>query len=298
MNISTLKYFKEIVETKSISKVAKSGHISQSALSQNIQKLETELGYQLLNRSNKGVYPTDMGVIVYKYCGIILRIYTKMENELILSGNKLINVRINGYASFINYSLPCLMYKIKKSFPMYRFELHSRACEESFEELLDEATDLSFIACKKSDDRIEYFPIGKEKIVLVAHKNSRINDTIGLNELFDYEIMLLDNSSPINEKLKIKLKEGGFSIDNLNVIFEIDSIAAIKSAIRNDLGLSFLPYMSIKKELYHEEFKIIKIEDFNIDYIIYLAKKKNNEELKQILPIIDYFIKSGSKEFC
>jgi len=60
MNISTLQFYKEIVESMSISKVAQNGHISQSALSQNIQKLESELGYQLLNRSNKGVYPTEM----------------------------------------------------------------------------------------------------------------------------------------------------------------------------------------------------------------------------------------------
>jgi len=106
MNISALRYYKEVVETQSISKVAQNSHISQSALSQMMQKLEAELGYQLLNRSNKGVHPTEMGKIVYKYSGTMIRIHEKMLDELISSKNQLENVRINGYGSFINYSLP------------------------------------------------------------------------------------------------------------------------------------------------------------------------------------------------
>ena len=63
MNLTALEYFREIVESRSISKVATNRHISQSALSQNIHKLEDELGFMLLERSNKGVEPTEAGRI-------------------------------------------------------------------------------------------------------------------------------------------------------------------------------------------------------------------------------------------
>lgn len=145
MNISALKYYKEVVETQSISKVAQNSHISQSALSQMMQKLEAELGYKLLNRSNKGVYPTDLGKVVYKYSGIMIRIHEKMIDELISHQHHMENVRINGYGSFINYSLPCIMYKIKKKFPKYKFELHSKTNEESFNDLINEVVDIGFV---------------------------------------------------------------------------------------------------------------------------------------------------------
>jgi DNA-binding transcriptional LysR family regulator len=67
MNINALKYFRRVVDSKSISKVSQNSFISQSALSQMIQRLESEIGYQLLKRSNKGVSLTDMGAVVYKY---------------------------------------------------------------------------------------------------------------------------------------------------------------------------------------------------------------------------------------
>ena len=298
MNISTLRYFKEIVESKSISKVAQSGHISQSALSQIIQKLESELGYQLLNRSNKGVYPTEMGKIVYKYSGTMIRIHQKMEEELISRKQKLENVRINGYPSFINYSLPCILYKIKKKFPDYKFEIHSKTSDESFNDLMNEVIDLAFVSHELSDDRLTNTYIGKEKIVLAACSKSRISDKIKVEDLLKYDMVILDDSFPINKFLTEKLRHKNLTMEDLRVVFEVDSIGAAKSSISNNLCLSFLPYMSIKKELYEGSYKVVEIEDFDLDLEIFLSYKKDSNHIEALKPIIDYFIKSGTSEFC
>jgi len=298
MNISSLRYYKEVVETKSISKVAQNSHISQSALSQMMQKLEGELGYQLLNRSNKGVFPTDMGKIVYKYSGTVIRIHEKMIDELHSHQHQLENVRINGYGSFINYSLPCIMYKIKKKFPMYKFELHSKTSDETVNDLLNEVTDIGFVDEAPIDESIRYDYIGKERIVLAASTDSKIPEKIKVQDLVNYELVLLDRQSPIHSFLKKKLKTVDLTLEELNVMFEIDSIGAAKSSLRNNLGLCFLPYMAIKKELYQEEFKLVEIEDFDLDYNIYLASRKDVENANGLKPIIKYFIKSGSSEFC
>lgn len=298
MNISSLRYYKEVVETKSISKVAQSSHISQSALSQMMQKMEAEIGYQLLNRSNKGVYPTEMGKIVYKYSGTMIRIHEKMIDELLSHKNKLEKVKINGYGSFMNYSLPCLMYKIKKKFPMYKFELHSKINEETFNDLINEVTDIGFVSEIHSDDRIKYDYIGKERIVLAASADAYIPNVIKVQELVNYELILLDSTSSIYSLLKKKLKTVDLSLEDLNIMFEIDSIGASKSSVRNNLGLSFLPYMAIKKELYEKEFKIIEIEDFDLEQNIYLASRKDTDNVEALTPIIKYFIKSGTSEFC
>lgn len=66
MHIEYFDYFYQVAKLRSISKVAKQIHISQSALSQQIQKLEDSLGFTLLERSNKGVVLTDMGEVVLK----------------------------------------------------------------------------------------------------------------------------------------------------------------------------------------------------------------------------------------
>ena len=82
MHIEYFDYFYKVAKLKSISKVAKNIHISQSALSQQIQKLEDSLGYKLLERSNKGVELTEMGEIVLKYSENIIKVYENMMEEL------------------------------------------------------------------------------------------------------------------------------------------------------------------------------------------------------------------------
>lgn len=49
-----LKYFQSVVRKNSFSEAAEENYISQSAISQQIQALERELGFQLLERKNRG----------------------------------------------------------------------------------------------------------------------------------------------------------------------------------------------------------------------------------------------------
>ena len=66
MNLESLIFFYEIAKAGNISTVAKQAHISQSALSQQINRLEADFSGRLLERSNKGVSLTEKGEVVFK----------------------------------------------------------------------------------------------------------------------------------------------------------------------------------------------------------------------------------------
>ena len=299
MNLVALAYFREVVETKSISKVAANRHISQSALSQNIQKLEDELGYQLLLRSNKGVVPTEAGRILFKYSGTMLRIEEKLKEELEALENSVENIRINGYLSLVDYSLPCVLYKVKKSFPTYNFEMKAKSNLDSITDLINELTDLCFVTEEPCDDRLDVSKIGKEHIVLVAHVDSKVPDVIDVEALQKHEVILLDDDAlTISTFLKEKLKRVGLSIDKIPIMFKVDSIPAAKSSINNQLGICFLPYMSVKKELYEKRFKIIEVKNFNLDYDIYMVTRQKCSRPKPVSDVFDYFVVNGEKDFC
>lgn len=299
MNITALEYFREVVETKSISKVATNRHISQSALSQNIHKLEDELGLILLERSNKGVIPTEAGRILFKHSGTMLRIYDKMKEEFNALQSNVESVRINGSLSLVDYSLPCVLYKVKKKHPSYNFEMHARSNIESINDLINELTDLCFVTEQPCDDRLEFGRIGKERIVLVANKDSRIPDVIEVQDLQKHEMVLLDDDTlTISSFLKRKLKTVSLTIDKIPIMFKVDSIPAAKSSISNNLGMCFLPYMSIKKELYEKKFKIVEVLNFDLDYDIYVVTQKIANRNKAIDDTFNYFIENGEKDFC
>lgn len=299
MNLLALEYFREVVETKSISKVAYNRHISQSALSQNIQKLEDELGFILLDRSNKGVEPTEAGRILFKYSGTMTRIYDKMKEELEALKYSVENIRINGNLSLVDYSLPCVLYKVKKKHPNYNFEMHARSTNDSINDLINGLTDLCFITEEPTDDRLEFSYIGKERVVLIANSESHIPDVIDVQQLKNYEMVLLDDESmTISAFIKHKLKQVGMTLEQMQIMFKVDSIPAAKSSVNNRLGVCFLPYMAVKKELYEKKYKIIEVNNFSLDYAIYTVAQKKNNRSKAVDDIYRYFVENGEKDFC
>lgn len=73
MELRQLRYFVRLVELGGITRAAKDLHIVTSALSQQMSRLEAELGTRLLQRSPTGVVPTDAGLAFFKQAQLSLR---------------------------------------------------------------------------------------------------------------------------------------------------------------------------------------------------------------------------------
>lgn len=73
MDLRQLRYFTHIVESGSLSKASRQLFIAQPALSQQLSKLEDEVGRPLLKRSSRGVAPTENGLALYHHARFMLR---------------------------------------------------------------------------------------------------------------------------------------------------------------------------------------------------------------------------------
>lgn len=73
MDLRQLRYFTQIVECGSLSKASRQLFIAQPALSQQLSKLEGEVGKPLFNRSSRGVAPTENGLALYHHARFMLR---------------------------------------------------------------------------------------------------------------------------------------------------------------------------------------------------------------------------------
>nr|MDP2191407.1 LysR substrate-binding domain-containing protein [Rhodoferax sp.] len=73
MELRQLRYFVRIVELGSMSRAALDLDLVQSALSQQISRLESELSTRLLQRSSKGVVPTEAGLAFFREAQLTLR---------------------------------------------------------------------------------------------------------------------------------------------------------------------------------------------------------------------------------
>ena len=79
--LKQLKYFQSVVRLNSFSAAAEENFISQSAISQQVQALERELGFQLLERKNRGFALTPAGGYFYQKSLILTADYGRMCSE-------------------------------------------------------------------------------------------------------------------------------------------------------------------------------------------------------------------------
>lgn len=86
--IKQIKYFQAVVRCKSFTEAAEECFISQSAISQQIQALEHELGVKLLNRENRKFSLTPAGKHFYQKSLVLMADFERLRQETVRIANK------------------------------------------------------------------------------------------------------------------------------------------------------------------------------------------------------------------
>ena len=82
------------------------------------------------------------------------------------------------------------------------------------------------------------------------------------------------------------------NFENYKFTYNLESVDAIKSCIINGYGMAFLPYSTIKKELYHKEVKIVDVEQVSITQNISMIKRNSHTGgVKRVISYMEKYIK-------
>lgn len=299
MNIESLKYFYMIAKEGNISGVAKAVHLSQSALSQQIQKLENDLGKKLLIRSNKGVALTPTGQIVYTFAGNILRTYDKMCAELTEADKGNIIIKIEACHSVADYALPCTLIMANGIHPNHNYELSGNLSAEIATNVANNICDIGFTcdpnASFEQEDVVKT-KVGVNNIVLVSSNDAEFPDALTVDMLLDACLITFTDKNNITNVLIENLKKMGYSQSSMNCNLRVEGIESAKMLISRKFGIAFLPYISVKEELYKKQFKMIDIPDFDMDIDIHMLYKKDSSA--HVKDFVEWFHNNGSKSFC
>ncbi len=274
MQLEYFKYFYDVAHEKSISKVALKSHISQSALSKQIQKLEDSLGVKLMDRSNRGVELTEAGKITLKYSENILKNYVRLGEVLqsyILNDNV---VKIDACWSMAAYIMPSIIYEMKKKFKDYSFQITSNDCEKIEENVLQDVSDVGIVYRLPENKSIVHYKLSCDKFCLVSSFDMNIPEKIKLEDIFNYPMLMLSGNPGIIHVVSAKLREINRSYKDLNVVFTVDSVESIKYSLKKGQGVAILPYMAVKEEIKNDILKETFVENLNMEYNIYLIYKK------------------------
>lgn len=296
MMISNLRTIMRVIDEKSISKAAELEHITQSGITQMILKVEAELGCDLLIRSNKGIEPTEAGMLVYDYAKKIIDLDQSMKQRLVCLTEGCYNIVIKPCCSLDNSIIPSILFNIQNKFSNIKMNIELEDKEKILNEVKSGVTDFGIFMGDMSDDHeVEIINVGIEHIVLISGNQLIKKDSITSKELSDYKVIdfsLGSYASEVHYILSDLVFQNRF-IKTYIPFFSIDSIPAIKSLVENNFGVSFLPLYSIQDDLKEGKFKVVNVENFKLTLPIRIVTKKDEHLPHFLKKIKQYFIESA-----
>ncbi|RKD29022.1 selenium metabolism-associated LysR family transcriptional regulator [Thermohalobacter berrensis] len=296
MNLQYLKAFFVTVKVNSISKAAKILHLTQPGLSMQIQSLEKELQVNLLKRSNKGVELTEAGKIVFDYANTILSLQENIERDLENLKTEKKQLLIGSCKALGEYALPCSIYVFKQDNKDLDINLEISNTDEVVENLLDRTVNIGLINDKVNNKELKVEKITSDKLLLVTSLPV-VKDKISIDEITKLPLIFREKGSGTRRNILKTLKKHNITYEDLNIVYLLNSMEAIKTSVISGKGISFIPELSIKRELRDKTLKVIEIEGLDIVTNFYLAYRKDHDLTPHEVEFIN-FIKSPNRGFC
>lgn len=296
MNLEYLQSFYITVKYNSISKAASHLHLTQPGLSLQLKNLEREFGTSLLIRSNKGVELTEEGKVVFNYADTILSLKGNIERDLKNLQQDRPKLLIGSCKSIGEYALPCTLFVFKKLHEELDINMEVINSSEVVKKLCDHSINIGIIQDDPKENALDIEYIASDELILVGNNDENI-ECVTIKELKKFPLILREESSNARFLVKNAFQERGVLLEDLNVIYSLNSPEAIKSSILSGKGVAFLPKIIVKNELKKGLLKHIKMDEIKIEFNYYLSYRKNYVFNKYEQLFVD-FITSNKRAFC
>lgn len=181
MNISQLSYIVEVAKAKSLANASKTLHVSQSALSQAITLLESELDIQIFTRSRIGVTPTKEGEKIIEKADEVLEAIVQLKQEAHNQLNSSVDLlRISTIAGLTSPFIDTYISFKNRNSP-FKIDISEKSSIDIIEEIKNDVIDIGFIAINKSNlsllSGVDFTPIVEGEFFVYASIDSELPES-------------------------------------------------------------------------------------------------------------------------
>ncbi|WP_284907560.1 LysR family transcriptional regulator [Bacillus sp. lyk4-R2A-2] len=248
------KVFLTVVECGSFTKAGEKLGLTQSGVSHNIAKLESELGVVLLRRNRNGLSLTDAGERVMPHIRQIIHHASLLEQEAaLIQGIEVGSIKIGTFSSFSSKMLPQLIHRFTKGYPNIQVELYEGGYEEIEEWIASGTVDVGFLT--QPSREFETVPLFQDELVVLMQEDHRFHTkkVIEVDSLHDESFIMPKAGCDL--LIKKLLKERGVKPQ---VLFEIGDNNTLISMVQEGLGVTIIPTLILPPQMSHT--KVIPLE--------------------------------------
>jgi LysR family transcriptional regulator, carnitine catabolism transcriptional activator len=274
INISTrlLQAFLALDECRHFTRAAERCHVSQSAFSAVIQKLEDAIGTPLFNRDTRNVTLTPEGELFVEVARQLMAdiesAFSDLRDHVARRKGR---VAIAALPSLAANWLPPVIADYRRRYPDITVELYDVLSDQCLELLRQGKAELALTAPGQNSEEFETRTLCSEGFYLVCHRDHPLakRRCIRLSSLAGCEFIHLARTSSVRQHLDPALR----SVPLVNVGLEVEHLATLAGLIANGLGVSLVPELTLF-QFRHPDLVAVPLDEAAIVRPILIVERK------------------------
>jgi LysR family hydrogen peroxide-inducible transcriptional activator len=246
MEIHQIRYMCAVAETGSFTRAAAREHVAQPSLSQQIIKLEHELGARLFDRLGRKVRLTGFGLAFYPRAQQILRDLAAAREEVReLAGTARGTISIGAIPTIAPYLLPRVLPSFSKRFPDVDVVVSEEITPVLLQRLHEGAVDLAIVALPIQGHEFVTEEIMREPLyVVTSSKHPICRGSTCLKDLAEQPFLLLKEGHCFRDSAITACKQLKIMP---NVVFESGHFESILGMVAAGVGISIIPEIAVER---------------------------------------------------
>ena len=244
MNTQRIKILLAAIDYGSFTRAGAELGYTQSYLTQTMKAFEEEIGFPLLNKTNRGVEPTNEAKMLLPSMRKLIRCEERVSQEMAeIQGIKKGNLRIGSYTSASVQWVPQILEFFQNNYPDVEFQIEELGHDEMIRGLIDGSLD---IALMSSPDKanIDFIPVLDDPMLVVFTPKYDLSsyDYVPVSVLKDYPFIMTYRSYD-KDPHKV-FDDAGFTPE---VKYYSRDDFAVLAMVQRGLGLAILPELTIEE---------------------------------------------------
>lgn len=249
MEFRQLHYFARVVEAGSFTAAARKCHVTQPSLSQQIQKLEEELGEPLLHRRARGIALTEAGRRVYEKATYMLHTrdalqQTFRQREELRSGE----VTLGVIPTIAPYILGRLLRPFRSEFPGIHIRVREAQTADLIKMVVNEEVDFAVVSdiAKSDQSRSSLYvrTVFKEPMLLAVPRDHELAlsnaGPLKLSEIPRQELLLLSEGHCFRDQTLELCRTR-----ETHEYIQCEQLPTLQTLVAAGLGVAFVPEMFV-----------------------------------------------------
>jgi len=275
IELSQLKVFIAAAEEKNFSKAAKRLHMSQSAVSQNIQAFERAFGVELFFRRGRSVELSEAGESILPTARDVIHAARLLEDNLQNVNNEIGGDLVIGCSTSAGkYLLPTLLSSFKREYSAVRPFVKVLSRGYVLEHLLNEIIPIGVVSKQIDQRNIECVRLFEDRVILIVHPDHPWADYGHAlpSDLIDQPMITREETSGTCEVVMEGLKAFDTTLDMLNITMELGNAEAIEMAVEHGMGIAFISEIVAARGLALGRIKRVELDGLDLQRTVYMAR--------------------------